>query len=268
MGNEKMEYDDSGIGRTLAAGLLVVFVSLGTVSVRAAGTGIRAQPDWPLPVDDGTSYAGLFLDRLEYVRGDDEDALVWDAQFWYGGDYERLWIETEGEDVVSGGEGGEIKNLDMFYSRRFAPYWDWQAGVGYQRIYGPGMDQARSSAVLSLQGLAPYWFELDATVRAGEDGAVSAELEAEYEWLLTQRLIVQPRFETAYAFDDVTEFGVGRGLESVRLGLRLRYEIRRELAPYAGVTWFRRFGDTADLAEAAGGRVEDTAVVAGVRWWF
>lgn len=249
------------------AGILAM-VLLGFDTARAAGTGVRADPEWPLPIHDTATYAKLFFDRLEYTRGDDVDSIVWDAQFWYGGDYSRLWIETEGEDVVSGGDGGEIENLDVLYSRRFAPYWDWQAGVGYRRSYGDGPDHDRTSAVVALQGLAPYWFEVDATVRVSDEGDVSADLEAEYEWLLTQRLRLQPRFEVAYAFDEVREFGVGEGPVSVRLGLRLRYEVRREIAPYAGVTWLRRFGDTADLAEAAGEGVDDTAFVAGVRWWY
>lgn len=250
---------------TLLLGLVLLTVSAGAWAV---GTGERAKPDWPLPVKDDARYAKLLVDRLEYVPGDTEDLLVWDAQFWYGGDINRLWIETEGEDVVSGGDGGEVENFDVFYSRRFTAYWDWQAGIGYQTTYGPGPDKDRTSAIIGVQGLAPYWFEIDANLRASEDGDLSADLEAEYDWLLTQRLILQPRLETSYAFSDVNEFGVGQGLNGVNVGLRLRYEIRREFAPYVGVTWSRKFGDTKALAEAEGEDTEDTAVVAGVRMWF
>lgn len=249
---------------TVALGLTLLIASAG---VWAAGTGKRAKPDWPLPIHDDARYATLLVDRLEYVQGDSEDLLVWDAQFWYGVDISRLWIETEGEDVISGGDGGELENFDIQYSRRFSPFWDWQAGVGYQTTYGSGGNN-RVSAVLGIQGLAPYWFEVDANLRASEDGDLSADLEVEYDWLLTQRLILQPRLETSYAFDDVEAFGIGKGLNSVEVGLRLRYETRREFMPYIGVTWSRKFGDTRDLAETEGDDIEDTAFVAGLRFWF
>lgn len=236
--------------------------------VLAAGTGPRAQPDWPLPIHDDATYGQVLFDRFEYQAGDDEDVVLWDAQAWYGGDVNRLWIETEGEDIASGGKGGEVENFDVQYSRRFAPFWDLQAGVGYQTTYGPGPDRDRTSAILGVQGLAPYWFEVDANLRLSEDGDTAVDLEAEYDWLLTQRLILQPRLETAYAFEEVERLGVGQGLNSVQLGLRLRYEIRREFAPYIGVTWNRKFGDTADLARDEGEDTEVPAVVAGVRMWF
>jgi len=247
--------------------------SLGSVAVLSLTLGSAAaaaapEADLPPPMHDDARFAKLLVDRLEYAWGDDEDTVQWEAQFWYGGDYNRLWIETEGEDIASGGDGGEIENFDVLFSRLIARYWDVQAGVGYQRAYGPGPDADRYSAVIGIQGLAPYWFEVDANLRVSEDGDASVDFEAEYEWLLTQRLILQPRFETSYAFDDVEEFGVGQGLNAVKAGLRLRYEIRREFAPYIGVTWQRLYGDTADLAEAEGEDVETTAVVAGVRMWF
>jgi len=234
----------------------------------AAGTGVNAKPDWPLPIHDDAVYAQLLVNRLEYAWGDSEDTTIWDAQLWYGGDYNRLYIATEGEDVASGGNGGEIENFDVLYSRLVSPYWEIQAGAGYQRAYGPGEDQERSFAVLGILGLAPYWFEVNANLRLSDDGDVSADLEAEYDWLFSQRLILQGRFETAYAADEVQRFGIGQGLNNINLGLRLRYEIKREFAPYIGISWNRRLGDTADFARAEGGDAETTAVVAGVRMWF
>lgn len=253
------------------AGLSGVLVLAGFAAggpVLAAGTGPRAQPDWPLPIHDDATYGQVLFDRFEYQAGDDEDVVLWDAQAWYGGDVNRLWIETEGEDIASGGNGGEVENFDVQYSRRIAPFWDLQAGVGYQTTYGPGPDSDRTSAILGVQGLAPYWFEVDANLRISEDGDASADLEAEYDWLLTQRWVLQARGETSYAFDEVEEFGVGEGLNGLTLGLRLRYHFTREIAPYLGVTWSDRFGDTADLVEAEGEDTESSAFVAGVRWWF
>lgn len=249
---------------------MVAFAAVHTAALAFAPLTHAQQPqaDWPAPMHDDHRFAKLLIDRLEYAAGDEEDTLNWEAQFWYGGDYQRLWIETEGEDVVSGGEGGHVEKFDVLYSRLIAPYWDVQTGVGYETTYGPGPDRDRASALIGLQGLAPYWFEVDANLRVSEDGDLSAEFEAEYDWLFTQRLVLQPRFATSYAFDEVAEFGVGKGLNSVRLGLRLRYEIKREFAPYIGVTWSEQFGDTADLAEAEGEETDSTALVAGVRMWF
>ncbi len=208
------------------------------------------------------------LDRFEYQAGEDEDELVWDGQAWYGGDTHRLLVASEGEAVVSGGDGGELESFDVQYANRFSAFWDLKAGLGYQTTFGPGPDRDRASALVGLQGLAPYWFEVDANLRVSDDGDVAAELEGEYDWNLTQRLILQGRAETSYAFHEVSDFGVGEGVNGLTTGLRLRYEIWRELAPYVGVSWRKQFGDTADLAEAEGEDTEATAVVAGIRVWF
>lgn len=213
-------------------------------------------------------FAKLMIDRLEYASTDEEDTLNWDVRFWWGGDFNRLVIETEGEDVQDGGTGGEVENFDVLYSRLIDPYWSVRMGAGYQRAYGPGPDHERGSAVFSILGLAPYWFETEATLRLNEGGTVSAEVELEYEWLLSQRLILQPRFTTSYSSDKVEAFGIGQGINSAQIGLRLRYEIRREFAPYIGVYYRKLFGETADMAEADGEDTGGAAVVAGVRMWF
>lgn len=225
------------------------------------------QRGWASPIQE-SAHGRFLVDRLEYAFDDNEDTVNWEVMGWYGGDYNRLWLEGEGEDTASGGDGGAIENLDLLYGRLIAPYWEVQAGIGYQEEYGPGPDQDRTSAVVGLQGLAPYWFEVDTNLRVSEDGDASADFEAEYDLLLTQRWVLQPRLETAYAFDEVEEFGVGKGLTNVKLGLRLRYEIRREFAPYVGIHWSKKLGDTADLAEAENEDTERGSLVAGVRMWF
>lgn len=223
--------------------------------------------DWPDPILDSEPHTFLLFDQLEYQDIDGSDALAWDAIAWYGGDYQRLWIESEGEDLGNG-KGGEIERFDVQYGRLIAPFWDVQLGLGYQRAYGDGPDNDRVSAVFGLQGLAPQWFEVDANLRVSEEGDVSADLEAEYDFLLTQRLVLQPRFETAFAFQEVDEFDVSKGLNNMRLSLRLRYEFRREFAPYIGISWSRLIGDAADTARLSGEDVEEAAVVAGLRIWF
>ncbi len=247
---------------TRLAGALLLFPFLS-----AAADQERDKEGWPSPVHDDIAVGSVLFDRLEYAWGDDEDAINWDVQGWYGGDYNRLWVKTEGEDVRSGGDGGEAE-LELLYSRMISPFWDLQAGLGQQRIYGPGPDHDRAYATVGLQGLAPYYFEMDPSLRVSEEGDVSASLEAEYELLFTQRLILQPRFATAYAVDEVEEFSVGKGFNFVQAGLRLRYEFAREFAPYIGVSWRKSLGDTADFIEAEGEDVEHTSMVAGIRMWF
>ena len=165
-----------------------------------------------------------------------------------------------------GNEGeGEVQAL---YSRLVAPFWNLQTGIRYDRSWGTGSDQGRNFAVFGFEGLAPYWFELEPTLFVSEHGDISARLAATYDVLLTQRLILQPRFDLNAALQDVPKFGVGSGLNNVELGLRLRYEIRREFAPYVGFTWKRRAGQTADLSRAAGDPVNDFRFVLGLRLWW
>ncbi|MBI5016207.1 MAG: copper resistance protein B [Deltaproteobacteria bacterium] len=254
----------NGAQRLCSAASLVF---LSAVTAQAAGTTLSGAPvGWTEPVLDSKPHAFVLFDQLEYQHTDAPDALRWDVLAWYGGDVNRLWLETEGEHRTGG--TGEIERIDVEYGRLIAPFWDLQAGLGYQRRYGAGPARERFWAVVGLQGLAPYGFEVDANLRVSDKGDVSADLELEYELLLTQRLILQPRFETELAVQEVEEFGVGRGFNAVGLGLRLRYELRRELAPYVGASWARTLGGAADLARAEGEDVATFSVVGGVRLWF
>ncbi|MFI9652651.1 copper resistance protein B [Guyparkeria halopsychrophila] len=252
------------VGGLLTASMLAIM----PLSAMADGQASFARDKgWAPPMGDAPHGRFLF-DRLEYAAGDDEDSVDWEFKGWYGGDTNRLVVKGEGEHVVSGGDGGEIEALDLLYGRLIAPYWSVQAGVGYQLEYGPGPNHDRGFAVVGLEGLAPYWFEIDTSLRVSEDGDASIGFEAEYDFLLSQRLVLQPRFGSSFAFQEVEEFGVGQGINSVKLGLRLRYEIQREFAPYVGVSWKKQLGDTADLARDEGHDTEDLRLVAGVRMWF
>ena len=211
-------------------------------------------------------FGKLLFDLLEYRPTSNDKEILYDAEFWYGGDFNRLWVETEGEHSLEGGEG-DLERLDLYYARFISPFWDFRVGVGLQSLYGESSEN-RTYAVVGFQGLAPYWFEVDANLRVDTDGKVSADLEVEYDLLFTQRLILQPRFETLVAFSDIPEVGIWSGLNNIELGARLRYEIRREFAPYVGVSWISYFGDAKDALKAAG---EDTSVVdlvVGLRMWF
>ena len=211
---------------------------------------------------DGQNFGSLLVDRLEHTRTRaGEISTIYDLQARYGRDYDRFVLKAEGE--VAGGEVHESRT-ELLWSHAVAPYWDVQTGLRYDGGEGP----SRQWLAFGFQGLAPYWFEVDAPVYAGEDGRRAFRLEAEYELLFTQRLILQPRVEAnVYGKTDVANER-GQGLSDVAFGVRLRYEFRREFAPYIGVERVTRYGDTADLLRAAGKATGETRFVAGLRFWF
>ncbi|WP_369944819.1 copper resistance protein B [Xanthomonas medicagonis] len=210
----------------------------------------------------GPSRVGyLLLDRLEGWDAERGNGQGWEASAWYGGDIHRLWLRSEGER--SGGHT-EAADLEALYGRAVSPWWDVLIGV--QHAIAPG--DARTSAAFGVQGMAPYKFEVAATLYVGEDGDASARLQGEYDVLLTNRWILQPRLEADIAFADDRARGVGSGLSTLEAGLRLRYEVSRRFAPYLGVVHERAFGATADYRRDAAEAARDTRVVAGVRVWF
>lgn len=215
---------------------------------------------WQNPVMDRQPFTFLLLDRLEYRARSGRDQRVWDAQAWVGGDLNKLWLKTEGENEVGGGAEGDLQAL---YARRILPFWHLQAGVRHERRSGI----SRNSAVVGLQGLAPGFFDLEAML-FGDRKGISGRFEAEVDLLLTQRLILQPRFETGFSGYRDRERAIGRGIEDVELGVRLRYEIRREFAPYIGINWSRTVGSTASLARSRGEDTRATSLVVGIRAWY
>ena len=215
---------------------------------------------------DDHVYWKLLADELEYVPGPESRPVAFDASFWIGGDYTRFWIKAEG-DRATVGSAGELE-AQLLYSRLIAPFWELQAGLGVETASGDGESRTRGLAVLGLEGLAPYWFEVEPQLLISHEGDVALALKTSYELLFTQRLVLEPELEAMAALQDVPEFGVGSGFSDLSLAARLRYELVRELAPYVGVVWDRRFGATADLARAAGEDVGEAAFVAGLRVWY
>jgi len=205
--------------------------------------------------------AKALVDRFEYQSQEGADVLLWDAEGWIGGDYHKLWLKSEGDMARGHTEEAEIQAL---YAKAIAPFWNLQMGVRHDIQPSP----SRTFAVFGVEGLAPLWFEVDAASFVSTDGDVSFRLEAEYDLLLTQRLILQPRIETNLAIQDAHKWGVGEGMNDIDLGLRLRYEIRREFAPYIGISWNRKIGETATLAREDGENLDAVSFVAGIRMWF
>lgn len=204
-----------------------------------------------------------FLVLGERFEQSDADTRAWEAQGWLGYDYDKLWLKTEGEYDTEA-DATEHSEVQALYSHAVAPYWDMQAGL---RRDDAG-SESRTYAVLGLMGLAPYWFEVDAATFVSEHGDLSARLEVEYELRFTQRLFLQPRLELNYNLDDDFAMNIGKGVSEASFGLRLRYEWRREIAPYAGIEWVHSYGNTAALRRAAGVDDGDTRIVAGLRFWY
>ena len=210
----------------------------------------------------GMAFSQLMLDRLEYRMGKGRDGYHWEGEGWIGGDINRFAFKTEGEGEVGGGlESAEAQAL---YSRAIDPWFNLEAGVRHD--FGAGPD--RTYAVIGVDGLAPYWFEVGAQAFLSHKGDAHLRLEASYDQRITQRLILQPAAEVNIAAQDVPERGIGSGVSDIELGLRLRYEFAREFAPYVGVNWERKLGDTACFARAEGKRASAASLVMGVRFWF
>jgi copper resistance protein B len=214
-----------------------------------------------MEMDDTASVAMLRIDRLEGADGDDGVSAAWKFSASAGGDFDKLLVRSEGERAH-----GEFERSDAeaLWSHAVASYWDTQIGV--RRDFGRGAD--RTWAAIGVQGLAPYWFEIGATAYVGDAGRTALRLEVDYDLSLTQRLILQPRLEiNAYGKSDAAAH-IGSGVSDAALGLRLRYEVRREIAPYVGIERSWLSGDAADLARADGQGVADTKWVAGLRIWY
>ena len=202
-------------------------------------------------------------DRAEYRWNNDGDEIaLWDVQGWIGDHYNKLWIESEGE--WKRGEGVESANIEVLYARAISTFWDLRGGVRYDIEPKP----ERHFGVLSLQGLAPYFFETEFNAYVDNEGRVSFNLEVEFDIRLSQRLVLQPRVETDLAVQDAPEYDLGSGFTKVELGVRLRYEISRKFAPYIGVSWESAVGETKDIILRKGGDPGSTSFVAGIRFWF
>ena len=211
----------------------------------------------------GMRTGSVLIERLEARIAADggEDGYVWDAQAFYGGDINRFVIKTEGE----GEFGGELEDSEIqaLYSRAIGPFFDLQAGVRFDPE-----PNTRGHLVVGVQGLSPYMFHVDGALFLSDRGDLTARLEGEYDQRITQRLIVQPRLEVEVAAQDIPERGIGAGITKVESGLRLRYEFKPEFAPYVGIEYEAKLGETANIARAAGEDPDGLKFLIGLRAWF
>lgn len=239
-----------GLIKRFALSSLVATILLATTGTIT----VAASKDDPL-------ISTVIVDQFEVRDAEDETPLVVESQGWVGQDLNKLWFKADIERADGETEEAE---LQILYSKAIAPYWDLQMGV--RRDFRPSPN--RSWAVIGFQGLSPYFFEVDTALFIGQHGRTALRLEAEYELMLTQQWVIAPEITANIYGKDDKDVGIGSGLSNTEVGLRLRYEIRREIAPYIGITWSKKFGETADYSRLAGADISDTQFVAGIRAWF
>jgi copper resistance protein B len=250
---------------SMTAALLALALPL---ACRSAGPPTDAMPDMSgqtmnvlMGMDDTAAVGKLMIDQLEFAGGSGATALAWDGQAWYGGDYDKVWLKTEG---APNPVNQDTSRNELLWDHALTRWWDLQTGVRYDLGHGP----ARGWAAVGVEGLAPYWFDVEATLYLGEAGRTAAHLQVEHDLLITQRLIVEPEIETNLYGKNDAAHEVRSGLSDLQIGLRLRYEIRRELAPYVGVAWRRNLGAPAPLPGGSGPGTESLQWVAGFHVWF
>ncbi len=219
----------------------------------------------PLPIlaggpDDPLLFK-FMADRLELRDGSEGSLQSWEVDAWAGKDLNKLWIKMSGERADGTVLSSEV---DLLYSRAVAPFWDLQLGLRHQSRPGPSQDWVG----LGFKGEAPYGIETDINLFVNEDSLAELRIELEYEYMITRRWVLLPSLEASLFSDDDATRGIGSGLSSMELGLRLGWEMRREFMPYLGLNLEQSFGNTADQLEAAGEDSIDTQWVAGISFWF
>jgi copper resistance protein B len=214
----------------------------------------------PLRLMDTHYFWSVQGDRLEWLN--ESEHLTFDVSSWAGTTFNRLVLSAEGE--VAEGEVEE-SSTELLWRHALTAYFDLQAGLRFDQ-FEVGRDQ--QWLAVGIQGLAPYWFETSATVYLRESGHTAFNLELEYDALLTQRLVLQPRLEMNLHGKEEALNGVGSGLSDLAFGLRLRYEISRQFAPYIGVEWLNTYGDTADFRRRAEQDTSESQFLAGLKFWF
>lgn len=244
-----------------------------TPSVTSQSTGQPATPvnpetpkDWPSPVSDRERHTFVVADVLEYRLKPGNSDFRWDVKGWHGGDFNKLWFKSEGERNTALKADYDI-DAQLLYGRFLRKYYDFQVGVRAETQTYRGLNVTRAHAVIGVEGLVPYNYEVETALFISQSRDVSGRFSLTKDFRITQRWVVQSRFETNIAAQRVERFTTGRGLNNVEYGLRVRYDISRKFSPYAGVSFDRAFFGTADLVRQDGGDPRQIRFVAGVRMW-
>ena len=232
---------------------------------------LSPRSSWPAPVNDQEHRLYTLIDVLEYRPktggGESTSDYRWDVEGWYGGDFNRVWFKSEGQRDTAFKADYDV-DFQLLYGRFIRKYYDFQIGPRVETQSFRGSNVTRGFGVIGIEGLVPYNYDFEATLFIDQNGAVSARLSFTKDLLLTQRLIFQSRIESNAAIQRVEEFTTGSGLNNLEFGMRLRYEIRREFAPYIGISLDKSFGETATLVRQEGGDPSQIRFVVGVRAWF
>ena len=226
----------------------------GVDAMQRANRGLRQE-------HGGMTYRQVLFNLAEVQVRDGRDGYRWDGEGWIGGDVDRFTLKSEGGGSV--GRSVDHAEIQALYTRALDPYWNLQTGV--RQDIAP---HARSYATIGVEGLAPYWFETEGALFLSDRGDVLARAEAWYDERVTQFFVLQPRVELNLSAQNVPRDRLGAGVTDAEIGLRLRYEKSRQVAPYVGVSWERQFGDTARFSRARGDDTGGFSLVAGVRTWF
>ncbi len=224
-----------------------------------------APKEWEKPVMDEHPYYFILADIFEIAPKGKDTEFRWDAEGWYGGDFNRVWFKSEGETSLT--EKDYSADFQILYGRLIKTYYDLQIGGRVETNSIRGRNATRFQGVVGFEGFVPYKYEIEAAAFIDPKGNISGRFTASRDYLITQKLILQPRFETNLAIQKVERFKTGRGLNDIELGLRLRYAFRREFAPYIGISYERSFFETADLVRQDGGSPSRLRFVVGVRMW-
>jgi copper resistance protein B len=246
-----------------------VFVLVGNPLVAAAQTPAAPVQPAPVgtvelgqPVEDRMILVHGILDQFEGRTDGRTPDLRWSGEGWIGTDYDKFWLKTEGFRRRDGSiDDGKHEFL---YSRAISTYFDLQAGLRSDL----DSRSTRNWAALGFEGLARYFFIVQGAVYARDSGHFAAHFEGSYDLLLTNRLILEPQFEIdLYSKSDPARL-IGAGISEIDTGLRLRYEFDRKFAPYIGVAYEGKFGQTASFARRAGEGTSGVRFVFGIRSWF
>ena len=249
--------------RIILAATLCAFAAPASAETPAANAApaLGMEPGAMQPVMDQGIFAHAIFNQLEGRWNGSNTEFRWEGQGWIGTDYDKLWIKSEGTLRKGALDDGQQQFL---YSRAVTTYFDLQGGLRSDIDSRP----TRNWAAFGFQGLAPYFFDLEVTGFVSGEGHLAGKLEASYDLLLTQRLILQPQIElNVYSKPDPARL-VGAGFSDIDTGLRLRYEFDRKFAPYIGVVYQGKFGQTANFARQAGESTGDFRFAVGVRVWF
>lgn len=221
------------------------------------------RPGWPQPMHNNPKIMVTRFNQNEMRMRDGAHLYRWEAESSYGGNINKLWAKTEGKLDTDSGKFDEAE-IQLLGSHAISRFFNLQYGARYDFKPEPN----RKWAVVGVEGLAPLFWELGGYVFLGPEGRWSARVEAMYDENITQRLVLQPQFELNWYSGTDAARGVGSGLSELDSGLRLRYEFSRQFAPYLGVTYNKKYGNTADLAKSEGEPVDEFQFTAGIKIWF